>query len=121
MTGAHDTHRHVNAHRIAVVSLLLVPLSFLLPPSLLLLLSALLHSLQTNRFGFEPSAELMARLTPTRRQMLVDLNHPNPQPWATRGRHSPRSAVNLTGQYGVKAEAEASKERGVVADSSAKL
>jgi hypothetical protein len=49
----------------------------------------------SNRFGYEPSKELMDRLTPTRREMLVDLNHSDPQPWERRGRNSPRSAVNL--------------------------
>ena len=34
----------------------------------------------SNRFGYEPSAELMGRLTDVRREMLVDLNHPDPQP-----------------------------------------
>lgn len=55
--------------------------------------------------------------TPLPCQMLVDINHPDPQPWERRGRHSPRSAVNLTGQYGKeadekrkKAEAEAQAE-----------
>ena len=34
----------------------------------------------SNRFGYEPSAELMGRLTDVRREMLLDLNHPDPQP-----------------------------------------
>ena len=37
--------------------------------------------------------------------MLMDPNHPDPQPWNRRGRNSPRSAVNLTGQYGKEAGA----------------
>ena len=43
-------------------------------------------------FGYQPSAELMERLTPRRREILTDINHPwgLDTPAQLRGRHSPR-------------------------------
>ena len=49
----------------------------------------------TNRFGYQPSTELMGRLSPRRREILTDLNHPwgLNTPARLRGGNSPRAST----------------------------